>query len=264
MTTPLDAGQAFFSFPRVDDPARHPDYNAWHQLDHRPENLALPGVLHGDRWVRTPDCTAAGDWPDPLLAGAQYLAMYWFAEPVAAAVAEWKALGDTTLQQGRRPELGWTTRTSMGMYRPIKSYLAATTRISAAALPFRPHRGIHLTVTRVDEPTSAGAERLFTFHDAVRIPQLLALPGAIGAWTFRSLAVSGPDGALVADGAAWRITLCWLESDPIDFAAALSLAEASGTVGIADPELAAAETVLASGPLRTIEPWHWDWFEEHD
>ena len=66
---------AFFSFPEVLDPARHRDYNAWHQLDHLPENRALRGVLHGERWVRTPACRAAsaglGLPDDPTLGAAQ-------------------------------------------------------------------------------------------------------------------------------------------------------------------------------------------------
>ena len=52
------ARKAFFSFTGINDPAKHRDYNEWHQLDHRPENLALPGVVWGERWVHSPDCAA--------------------------------------------------------------------------------------------------------------------------------------------------------------------------------------------------------------
>ena len=115
-----DCTRVFFSFPEVIDPARHADYNAWHQLDHQPENLALLGVLHGDRWVRTPDCRAASDVEDePVLGAADYVAMYWFADPVRASVAEWVELGETTREQGRRPELAWTRRRLTGFFRPL-------------------------------------------------------------------------------------------------------------------------------------------------
>ena len=58
--------RAFFSFIELTDPDRHREYNEWHQLDHRPENLLLPGVAWGDRWARRRDRgaelgTAAGD-----------------------------------------------------------------------------------------------------------------------------------------------------------------------------------------------------------
>jgi hypothetical protein len=39
----VPAGDAFLSFVRVRDPGRHRDYNRRHQLDHLPENRALPG-----------------------------------------------------------------------------------------------------------------------------------------------------------------------------------------------------------------------------
>ena len=260
MTTPQTATRAFFSFPRIDNPARHREYNAWHQLDHRPENLALPGVVHGDRWVRSPDCVAAGSAPDPLLGSAHYAAMYWFAEPAAVSIAEWIELGDITLQQGRRPDLRWTTRTALGMFRPVRGYVRPDTRISPAALPFRPHRGVHLTVSRVAEPKSTQAQDLFEFHDTVRAPQLLGLPGVAGLWTFRGLDVRGPDDQVLDDGAALRITLCYLDSDPVRFAADLRAAEGDGAISAAG-DLAGAETLLLSGPLRTIVPWEWGWFD---
>ena len=50
---------AYFSFAEITDRTRHHEFNEYHQLDHRPENLALPGVIFGERWVRTPDCAQA-------------------------------------------------------------------------------------------------------------------------------------------------------------------------------------------------------------
>ena len=47
--------RAFFSFIELTDPEQHREYNEWHQLDHRPENLLLPGVAWGDRWARRRD-----------------------------------------------------------------------------------------------------------------------------------------------------------------------------------------------------------------
>jgi hypothetical protein len=35
--------RVFFSFVELTDPSQHRAYNEWHQLDHRPENLLLPG-----------------------------------------------------------------------------------------------------------------------------------------------------------------------------------------------------------------------------
>ncbi|SMC96199.1 hypothetical protein [Lentzea albidocapillata] len=235
MTTPLTSRQVFFAFPRISDPARHHDYNAWHQLDHRPENLALPGVVHGDRWVRSPDCAAAGQAPSPLLSSFHYLAMYWFAEPASRSIEEWKALGESTRRAGRRPDLAYTTRPLLGFFRPLRGVVHPRAGISAAALPFRPHRGVHVTVT---DPQGA---------DPPDLAQVLELDGVLGGWTFDSEAVSaeGLDGTRRPLSASLRVTLYYLDRDPVAFAPPPTTGE-----------------LLLSSPLRTIEPWRWTWFEE--
>lgn len=260
----MTGSRAFFSFPSVTDADHHADYNAWHQLDHRPENLALPGVLHGDRWVRTPDCVAASTLSDPRLATSQYVAMYWFAEPVSASVAAWKELGDTTLQQGRRPDLLWTTRPLMGLFRPIKGYLNPLVPISLNAMPFRPHRGVYVSVTGVAQPHSAAAQRLFHFHDTVRIPSLVAMPGVIGGWTFISeSSYQEPAGQkkTEADWPSLRITLLYLDREPVTYANEVAENERSGLLISVPADLADCEELLVQGPLETIEPHRWDWFE---
>ncbi|MGY1814506.1 hypothetical protein [Blastococcus sp. SYSU D00820] len=258
MTTPASSRRVFFSFPRITDPARHRDYNQWHQYDHRPENLALPGVVHGDRWVRSPDCAAAGSAPDDVLAGTHYLAMYWFAEPVEASVAEWLQLGDTTLQQGRRPELRYAERPLTGFFRPVRAHLAPRTRISAAALPFRPHTGVHVTVTAVADAGGADAEEHYAWEDAVALPALLDVPGVAGGWTFRSERVhtGPPSGGEAPDRPTLRLRLLWLDGDPLEVAARIGERERAAPAP--RPETV---RVLLSCPYRTIVPGEWSWFD---
>ena len=55
---------SFFSFAEMTDPSQHRTFNEYHQLDHRPANLALPGIYWGERFVRTPPCAAASEAPD--------------------------------------------------------------------------------------------------------------------------------------------------------------------------------------------------------
>lgn len=262
MSAPDRSTRVFLSFPEVVDTGRHHDYNAWHQLDHRPENLALPGVVHGERWVRTPQCRdASGADVAATLSAAQYLAMYWFREPAPASIAEWSDLGDTTLQQGRRPELAWTQRRLTGMFRPVQGWVDPAAGISLSALPFRPVRGVLAEVHRVDEPGSATAERAFAHLHTVRVPSMLALPGVVGAWTFASRQVSlvpvdGDDVTVLAgagDPGRLRVTLYYCEADPVDVAPALE-----GLIA-ADPDRPGIAALLRS-PYRTITPWQWDWF----
>ncbi|MFC0865832.1 hypothetical protein ACFHYQ_26390 [Sphaerimonospora cavernae] len=266
MTTPQTATRVFFAFPHLTDPRRHGDYNAWHQLDHRPENLALPGVIHGDRWVRSPDCRAAGT-ADEWLREADYMAMYWFAEPAKQSIKQWRELGDTTLQQGRRPDLEWTSRPLMGTFRPVRGYVHPRVRISAAALPFRPHTGIQVFVTAVDDANGPQAETLFDWYDRVRIPQLLGTSGVAGAWSFRSetVSVAGADGSpQPLTDSTIRIILCYLDAEPVEVAREMAAREPGWTAAEPPPAGAARERVLLASPLRTIQPWQWDWFDRRD
>ena len=103
--SPPFASKAFFSFTEIPDATLHRRYNEWHQLDHRPENLRLPGVAWGERWVHSPDCAAAAAAPDPSLAHLHYLNMYWLRGPVDESVAEWNELAERSFHWGRRDDV---------------------------------------------------------------------------------------------------------------------------------------------------------------
>lgn len=222
-----DSTRVFFSFPEVTNPRRHRDYNAWHQLDHLPENLALPGVIHGERWVRTPECRAVSVDADEALSAAHYVAMYWFREPATTSIEEWVALGESTERQGRRPELAWTERRLTGFFRPVHGEVRPAAGVSVAALPWRPVRGVVLEVHRVEQPVAADATALTE-------------DGVIGSWTF------------VSESAGLRIALHYCEADPVAIAAGVA------ERGRRDPD---GLTTLLRTPLLTITPWEWDWFD---
>lgn len=253
----MSSPKAFFSFTEIPDAADHRAYNSWHQLDHRPENLLLPGVRWGERWVRSPDCVEAGTAPDAVLAKLHYLNMYWFNDPVDQATAEWSTLAERSFHWGRRDDVHLANRLLMGFFRPIKGYVNDRVLVSADALAFRPTRGIYVSVTRIDEPRSADAESLFRWYDRSRIPAMLQCRGAAGAWSFAS--ESTFESALDLSGGAsptsTRIVMVYLDEDPLEFVDDLASRPA-------DTQLQAAETVLLAGPLRTIIPWEWDWFDQ--
>jgi hypothetical protein len=262
------APRAFFSFTEVPDPQDHRAYNEWHQLDHRPENLLLPGVAWGERWVRSPDCADAGTGngtgaPDPTLARLHYLNMYWFREPVAESSRAWSDLGERSFQWGRRGDVHIANRLLTQFFRPVKGYVVPRVSVSAEALAFRPNRGVHLEVTRVDDPHDPAAERLFGWYDTVRIPDLLGCAGAAGAWTFASESTftpaPGPSGE--AGPAGTRILLVFLDGDPRAFAAEVGERAAGWRDAGRLPDHSDVEATLFSGPLRAITPWEWDWFD---
>lgn len=253
-------GKAFFSFTEVPDPARHRDYNAWHQLDHRPENLALPGVRYGERWVRSPDCVAAaGSTAIDALARLHYVNMYWFNEPVEESFRAWQGLADGSFQWGRRTDVGIARRLMMGSFLPVKGYVNPTVLVSPDVLPLRPNRGVVITVTRLVQPRSVAAHDRFAWYDREYLPRLVAQPGVAGAWTFASQSTTLDEGFAAASGSVtfdqqadrepgrYRILLVYVDGDPLDHAAAPA----------PDP----VEEVALHSVLRAITPWQWDWFD---
>lgn len=256
-----DAPLAFFSFVALDDPEPdlHRRYNEWHQLDHRPENLALPGVAWGDRWARTAECRA-DSIAEPEQADTDYIAMYSFRNPVADTVRDWEQLGTDSFEWGRGPMIPGVRRTLLAFFRPVKGYAAASSLVSPGVIPYRPNRGLHLTVTRFADPLGTDTHENHRWEDRVLIPELLNLPGVAGAWIL-SLDRHQDDGlglrrvgATDARGAL-RVRVLYLDGEPIatsrlvrDRSAAAETRLRAATLG---------QTVIST-PLRTIIPWQ-DW-----
>lgn len=259
----MSATRAFFSFTEIPDPADHRAYNEWHQLDHRPENLSLPGVAWGERWVRSPDCASASEAPDAALARLHYMNMYWFREPVEESIAAWSELAERSFHWGRRDDVHLAERLLMAHFRPVKGYVVPRVAVSTDALPLRPNRGVWVEVIRVDEPRRPEAERLFGWYDSVRVPDLLSCSGAAGAWTFASESTFSSHLDLAGDEApsSTRILVVYLDGDPLAFAAEVDerteVWRAAGRL----PDPGDVATTLLRGPLRAITPWEWDWFD---
>ncbi len=252
----------FLSFTNIPDRARHGDYNAWHQLDHRPENLALDAVHAGERWVRCPACARAAAAPAVLLDGLHYLNAYWFSEPAERSVQEWQALAERSLDQGRRPDLQWARRLLMGFFEQVQLDVSPRLPLAPAALPLRPNRGVYAVVEEVQDPRSAAAEARFRHEREWRLPRLLATPGVAGVAVLSSLSTTldpAPEGAeasrtlLLSPGALrgrTRVLLAFLDADPHALAGTLAEIDADPT-----------GDTLFRGPLCAIAPWHWDWFD---
>jgi hypothetical protein len=257
------APKAFFSFTNIPDPADHRAYNEWHQLDHRPENLALPEIAWGERWVRSPDCvTPVPEGVEPDLGELHYLNMYWLRDPVAESVSVFNELAERSFHWGRRPDVDIARRLFLGWFRPIQGYVHPRVLVSADVLPIRPTRGIHLTVSRIVEPRTRAAKALFEWYDRERIPALLECRGVAGAWTFAS--DSTFETALEFDPASsptsTRIHVLYLDEDPVEVTAEMDRRGLSSGGPKAPGETGGVEETLFSGPLRTIVPWQWDWF----
>jgi hypothetical protein len=174
----------FLSFTEITDPSAHEAYNAWHQLDHLPEQFTLDGVRFGQRWVRSPRCRDAEVAAGPLLEPFHYMTLYLLRD--REAVAPFMALGQRLYEEDRF----FTARRALisGPFDVIGSWAAPRVAVSPGAVPFRPAGGLYVVVG----PPIDGAS-VVDHH------------GVAGAWQFadgaRTVTVAFVDGDLwqVAD-----------------------------------------------------------------
>lgn len=251
---------AFFSFVELADASQHGAYNRWHQLDHRPENLALPGVAWGDRWMRVPE-PEAQQINDPAFAETDFVAMYWFRSPVEESVAEWDRLGEASFQWGRGPIIPGVERRLLAFFRPVKGYAAPRVLVNPDVLPYRPNRGMHITLTRYEQPHGLEAHSCFGWEDTRLMPGLLDVDGVAGGWTFsfshaqRHTTLPFADTVTHQPGEL-RIRLLYLDGEPEQTGAAVREAE-QRLAAEADAPTHVGEVLFAS-TLSTIIPWR-DW-----
>lgn len=243
----------FMSFVRLEDPSVKKEYNAWHQLDHLPENRALPGVIWGDRWSLTAECKKLAQG---VHRNIDYVGMYWFASPVDQALADWTQLGEDSFQWGRGPLLPGVKRDMLAFFKPVKGYTTPEARVSAEVLPMRPHTGVHISVTQFDDAHSLETHESHTREDLETIPALLQVEGVIGAWTF-SYHSAQRHSSLPFEGSAelpqgsMRVRVSFLEGDVLEVAQRVQAIEAQ-------VDSVEGSTLLLSAPLQTIIPWK-DW-----
>jgi hypothetical protein len=223
----------FFSFTEITDPNEHHSYNVWHMYDHMPEQYPIKGIAYGQRWVSTPACRAARAVSDDELDPVHYLTCYVMTDPVEETLTEFyahgRALGKVgRFHQDRRALLS-------GPFRIVDGAAAPRVLVRDEAIPFRPHAGVYVVVEEAGTADTAEHERA-----------VMATDGVVGFWSF----ISGDP----SDAHPWkpgdrRITVAWLDGEPV--AAAASLA----------PIESARSGVVFAGPFETITPGRFDWFD---
>lgn len=239
MAAPLRAAAGFLSFTEVEAGA-HRSYNEWHLSDHLPEQYALPGIVGGWRWVRTPALAAsAGSTATAPLDRVHYVTLYLLAEPLDVALTDFFHHGIALAKADRFHQ----QRTShlAGALRVESAVAAPAALVQPAVVPFRPGTGVHLRL----EGAAAGPP------PAELVDVVLAVPGVAGVWTFA--------GAVPDDGptAGLRLTCAWLDGDLPAADAALAAALPPPQAGGGDADAPAFAATLA-----TIDPRApFDWFD---
>jgi hypothetical protein len=226
----------FFSFTEITDPGEHRSYNEWHQLDHMPEQYPLDGVAYGQRWVSTPACRAARAVSEPPLDSIHYMTLYLMTEPVERTLREFMQLGRDLHAVGR---FHLHRRAQLSGPLPLRdAAVAPSVLISAEAVPYRPNLGVYVEVEELPDGDDAATSEAVI--GGVHLPALCALPGVAGAWSF-------------ADGHR-RVTVTWLEAPP------LAMNDLITPIVANRRESSQGRTIFA-GPLETITPWQWAWFD---
>jgi hypothetical protein len=219
----------FFSFTEVTDPAAHGAYNEWHLLDHMPEQFSIEGIQFGQRWACTPECLRARVFVSPLLERCHYMTLYLMRD--AGVLPEFFALARELHDADRFFDHRHAHLS--GPFDIEQRWVAPRVRISAAAVPFRPSKGIYAVVG----PPVDGAA-------------MVELDGVAGAWQFVATpgATTGdpPDPAQTPR----HITIAFIDGD------LAATAEALGgwclAASLTAP--ATAQTLEWAGPLARIDP----------
>lgn len=255
VTNKVEVG--FFSFTEVLD-GRHREYNEWHLLDHLPENLALPGLQWGQRWVSTPELVERRLMSREEVDATRYVTLYLFTPPVRPALEGFLALGRELHAAGRF----FDARRShlSGPFALVKAYANPRVLVDAAAIPYRPHQGLFVTVQDHAEGSSdAALAEVREWYDRIHVPDLLGVHGVAGCWWFEAMpdAPTGPTAAVNPPGRTIRVY--WLDEDPVAFHDDL----AAKTPDMEMIDVRAAYRTLLVGAYRSI-PWPsaFDWFDE--
>ncbi len=236
----------FFSISHHSETGDDRSYLRWHQLDHMPEQYLLPGLVLGQRWASTPACRAVrvaevGEWSK-----VEHVVCYLMGNPVDETIDEFLNLGRHLAELGRF-DVGLPSQ-YRGALRLLEARAAPRALIADEVVPFRPHRGIYLIVEEIADPSGQDAF-LQRLHTEI-LPELVAVPGVAGAWTFSTTPVIRR--AMFTDG-SFRMTLCYLDDDPAAVGERLApLVEGIWAAAPSVPRLAA--------PFESLVSWDWERF----
>jgi len=247
-----------FTLTELTASARHPDFIGSFQLELMPELLKQPEIAWTERWVRSPDCAAVSGRCTAELATVQYAELTVYHPPADASMRVHRETCERIGQLGFGPDPASIREAVREYFVPLKGYVLPRVLIAEEVLPFRPARGIYAILSRF-HGHGASAEAAFRWYDEIRIPDLLSCGGAAGAWSMASAALFRPDRDLSVP--ALRLVLLWLDEDPVAFASASKARAVEWRENGRMPNTSDVEEVLFEGPLRTIVPWEWGWFD---
>jgi hypothetical protein len=224
-----DVRAAFVSMAARAPDGHDRDYIEWHGLDHVPELHRLRGLRGGLRAVSTPACRAARAASADRFDAADHVMTYLFTD--RSTLGDVSALAQALAAGGRMPVS--LPAVEAGLYALAGTAAASRVATGAAVIPWRPARGVYVLIEEGDAPDDPVA--------------LADVPGVAGLWWYDGDTSPGPG---IADTSGLRMTLCYLDDDPVATAGRLTDAlDGRWASGDVRPLLAA--------PFHTVVPYEW-------
>ena len=217
---------AHFTFVEVSDLDHHNSYNAWHQLTFEPELSTIRSMVRVDRWVVSPDCRDYTTVRDARYSDVHYVEAILVDSDLEGFEMALDSL-DSRMARVPHPRFDAITFTEAA-YRLTDIEVVPRVKVSAQAMPHRPHLGVFIVVET----------------EARRHGSLIEMPGVTGVAHFAPLRDVDENGL---------ISVYWLDEDPIDLALPM-IKELRG-------QGEQASNVVYATAAETIFPWEWDWFE---
>jgi hypothetical protein len=169
-------------------------YIEWHSLDHLPEQYSMRSLVHGQRWVSTPECRAVRAAGDGSLDATDHVVQYLFADK--GSLDRFFALGAELREAGRMPLR--LPPVELAAYAFLD---ARATVVRPEVLPFRPNRGAYLIVS----------------ESPVDLPDI---DGVAGVWRY----IGAKFHDRLVDTRGRHLTVCYLDNDPVAVGAAITAA----------------------------------------
>lgn len=230
------------------------EFNRWYDLDHVPENIALPEIVTARRYVCTPDLKQGRGAPEvPALAngGGAYAALYFIGvDDIAGTGVKMKQLFDDLLKQRRifrKARITYSDR-----FKLVRTYSGKNVPpLAPEAVPYLGHTGILLSLTAI--PDASRRAEVEAWWDATHIPDIVSVPGVLGALRFESILPENDR----------RVMFLFLtDGDPKAAQANISAASktwaAQGRIYAPDKR---PHKTLFSSPYRAITPLKYDFLK---
>lgn len=161
------------------EPGAIVDFNRWYDLDHLPENVALPGIIAARRYVATPDCKAQRVAAElEALSGGRgtFCTTYLFgAEDLGAVQGQMSMLARRLAKEGRM--FRRARAVFYAAHRLMSTHVSKTVPAAPEAAPFLGHRGIYVSMGEVAEPGQRA--EVAAWFEEVHIPDILEVPGIL-------------------------------------------------------------------------------------